>query len=117
MKRKHSLAIYIAAILVVLAIRYSIALVILIIDMDNVIADDHGFLAAAGLLFFLALGIMFELLWHLALTHAMLAAILPLSALRKYGKKIDSLCISISSIGGILTIALLVFRFVIIKYI
>ena len=74
--------------------------------------DTYGY----GDLTLLFIKLAENFIWIIGIVNSALGAILPLSAIKKYGKGVNAACVSLSAINLLLLIALVVFRFLMFEF-
>ena len=113
MKTRHALALIVSAFCLMFAIMCTVSFILHCIDLANVSPNDtYGYVELTML--FGRLYVHF--VWDIGAANATFGAILPLSAIKKYGKGVTALSISLSAINAALLIALVVLMFWVFKF-
>ena len=113
MRTRHLLALGTSAFCLSFAIMSAVLYVDGYIDYISASQNDtYGY----GDLTLLFIKLAENFIWIIGIVNAALGAILPLSAIKKYGRGVTTLSISLSAINTALMIALVVLRFWVFKF-
>ena len=113
MRTRHLLALGISAFCLSFAMMSAFLYVDGYIDYISASQNDpYGY----GDLTLLFIKLTENFIWIIGIVNSALGAILPLSAIKKYGKGVNAACISLSAINLLLLIALVVFRFLMFEF-
>lgn len=114
MKTRHALALIVSAFCLIFAIMCTVSFVLYCVDLAGISTDGSDLYGATLAMFIIGLSTRF--IWIIGTVNAAMGAILPISAIKKYGKGLNAACISLSAINLLILIALVVFRFLMFEF-
>ena len=114
MKTRHALALIVSAFCLIFAIMCTVSFILYCVDLAGISTDGSDLYGATLAMFIIGLSTHFICI--IGTVNAAVGAILPLSAIKKYGRGVTTLSISLSVINAALMIALVVLRFWVFKF-
>ena len=111
MKTRHLLALSFSAFCLILAFMCTVSFILGCIDYNNIDPEAFG-----STLSMIIIGISTHFVWVIGMVNAAMGTILPLSALKKYGKYINAIAISFSALNGAILLTLVICRYIIFQF-